>query len=121
MARKQTEKKTDTPARARRSTKRSEPTSRRDEDGRGKKRGGLNKIGALWITSGRNGKFMSGRIELNEGEEIRILVFKNDYKEQSKHPDYNIFEPESETESGGREEQSRGRGKADYDDSDIPF
>ncbi len=67
-----------------------------------KKEGGLKKIGALWLGSGKNGKFMSGRIEVSEVEEIRILVFKNNYKDEGeRRPDYIIYEPETEAEKSG--------------------
>lgn len=58
-------------------------------------------IGALWEKeSGKGGKFFSGNIEVN-GEKISIVVFKNNYKEESKHPDYKIFlsKPREETRS----------------------
>jgi hypothetical protein len=56
----------------------------------------LKKIGALWIGNGKNGKFMSGRIELSEDEELRVLVFKNGYKEKPSQPDYVIYEPKDD-------------------------
>lgn len=84
-------------------------------------RGTLNRIGALWIGDGKNGKFMSGRIELSEDQEVRILVFKNGYKENASHPDYIIYEPETPSESRGRNDQARGRGTATHSDDDIPF
>jgi hypothetical protein len=56
----------------------------------------LKKIGALWIGNGKNGKFMSGRIELSEDEELRVLVFKNGFKEKPSQPDYVIYEPKDE-------------------------
>ena len=83
--------------------------------------GGLNRIGALWLGKTRTGGgMMSGRIELADGQ-IRILVFKNSYKENEKHPDYIIYEPETVEEQRNREQQAQGKGRADYDDSDIPF
>jgi hypothetical protein len=56
----------------------------------------LKKIGALWIGNGKNGKFMSGRIELSEDEELRVLVFKNGFKEKPSQPDYVIYEPQED-------------------------
>jgi hypothetical protein len=81
----------------------------------------LNKIGVLWLKDGQNGKFMSGRIELSDGNEMCIFVFKNGYKENASHPDYVIFEPENEEAKKAREAQAAGKGKATHDDSDIPF
>lgn len=82
---------------------------------KGSGRGKLQKVGALWLKTGNNGKFMSGTITLGEGENatIRLLVFKNGYKEESKHPDYVIYTPE-DSEAGGD-------GKAKITDDDIPF
>ena len=99
-----------------RRTNRSNPERR--ETGKGKQ-GNLNRIGALWIGEGRNGKFMSGRIELTEGQEVRILVFKNNYKEESKHPDYIIYEPESQQENANRNRAAKDWGGPA--DDDIPF
>jgi hypothetical protein len=84
-------------------------------------RGTLNRIGALWIGEGKKGKFMSGRIELSENQEVRILVFKNGYKENNSHPDYIIYEPETPQESRGRNDQATGRGNATHSDDEIPF
>lgn len=114
-------KKTDTakPKTRKRTTERSEPTNANQRGGQG--RGTLNRIGALWIGNGKNGKFMSGRIELAEGEETRILVFKNGYKENASHPDYVIYEPENPSENRNRNAQARGRGNATHADDDIPF
>jgi hypothetical protein len=49
-----------------------------------------NSIGALWITKGKNIKYLSGEIELN-GEKSRLVVFKNSFKTDEKHPDYKIY------------------------------
>lgn len=84
-------------------------------------RGNLNRIGALWINEGRNGKFMSGRIELAEDAAIRILVFKNGFKDEPNQPDYIIYEPESAEDTAAREQQARGKGRATHSDDDIPF
>lgn len=48
-------------------------------------------IGALWKKESSKGTtFLSGELEI-EGKKHRIVVFKNTYKEQEKHPDYRIF------------------------------
>lgn len=88
-------------------------SSRKTPAKTGDSKNGLKKIGALWLGTGKTGtKFMSGRIEFDDETEIRLLVFKNGYKEQSKHPDYIIYEPS--------EEQNAGR-STPKDDDDIPF
>jgi hypothetical protein len=56
-------------------------------------------IGGLWLKDGKNGKFMSGNIDLkelaeqtSETEKIPIIIFKNDRKKEGENtPDYRIF------------------------------
>jgi len=88
-------------------------------------RGNLNRIGALWLSRNKTSqgdRYMTGRITLEEGgDEIRLMVFKNGYKQEERHPDYIIYEPEAPADTAAREAQAKGKGKADYDDSDIPF
>ena len=50
----------------------------------------MTKIGALWIGGNGSKKWMSGNVEI-DGKKTSIIVFKNDYKKEDKHPDYNIF------------------------------
>ena len=79
------------------------------------KRGGLTKIGALWIKSGNNGKFMSGTLSLDDENPnmiVKVLVFKNGYKEEAKHPDYVVYVPAEEIEKASNPEIT---------DDDIPF
>ena len=53
-------------------------------------------IGSIWIKDGRNGKFLSGNIDLNEikqqgaqGDKVYIVIFKNDRKMPGENtPDY---------------------------------
>ena len=56
----------------------------------GEDRGELKKIGSLWLKDGKNGKFMSGTLEMF-GIESTVFVFKNDKGENPKRPDYQIF------------------------------
>ena len=86
-------------------------------------RGNLNRIGALWISDRKTrqgDKYLTGRIQLDDNTEIRLMVFKNGYKEEPRHPDYIIYEPEAPADTNTRDQQAKGKGKADYDDS-IPF
>jgi len=44
-------------------------------------------IGALWLKTSQKGtKFMTGKIN---GQDV--VVFKNQFKEQDKHPDYRVY------------------------------
>jgi len=48
-------------------------------------------IGALWEkTSGRGANFLTGEVEI-DGKKIKLVCFKNGYKEQEKHPDWRIY------------------------------
>lgn len=112
-------KRSTAPAKQRRAT-RSRPENR--ETARNQ-RGNLNRIGALWLSKNRTrqgDRYMSGRLQLDDNTEIKLLVFKNGYKEEDRHPDYIIYEPEAQQDTVAREQQAKGKGKADYDDS-IPF
>jgi len=99
---------------------RSQPAQPRQE----KPQGNLNRIGALWLSRNRTrqgDRYMSGRITLDDNTEIRLLVFKNGFKENDSHPDYIIYEPEARQDTAARDEQAKGKGKATYSDDDIPF
>lgn len=69
-------------------------------------------LGALWLKDGKNGKYMSGRIEIN-GEKINIVVFKNTYKEKENQPDYKILRSRPKTDAPQQ--------TADTFEDDIPF
>jgi len=44
-------------------------------------------IGALWLKTSQKGtKFMTGKIN-----GVDVVVFKNQFKEQDKHPDYRVY------------------------------
>jgi uncharacterized protein (DUF736 family) len=69
-----------------------------------------NNIGALWLNESKKGnRYMSGVIEL-DGKKHKIVVFKNKYKEEDKHPDYRIFA----SQPGGEQTD-------DFQDDSIPF
>ena len=47
--------------------------------------------GALWKHESKAGEtYLSGVVEI-DGKKVDIVVFKNKYKEEPKHPDYRIF------------------------------
>ena len=73
-------------------------------------------IGGLWLKTGKSGsKFMSGNIEI-DGKKHSFVVFKNQYKREDKHPDYQIYQ--------GRDNESKKEipaSHADIPDSDIPY
>ena len=48
-------------------------------------------IGALWLNESKDGKkYFSGIVTIG-GDTHKIVVFKNNYKEEDKHPDYKIY------------------------------
>ena len=66
--------------------------------------------GALWISVSKTGtKYMSGSVEI-DGVKTKIVVFKNNYKEEEKHPDYKIYLS-----------QPQGGASQEVDGSDVPF
>lgn len=92
----------------------------------------LTKIGAFWLRDAKNGsKYMSGKIEQALPADAVLLVFKNNYKKEDKHPDYEIFVKQVEqTENtvssstappqGPSAAQTR-KAMAAAPDEDIPF
>lgn len=70
------------------------------------------KIGALWQTESAKGTYYTGSIEVG-GEVIKVVVFKNGYKKESKHPDMIIYK--------SRPRDKAAESETSKDDSDIPF
>jgi hypothetical protein len=60
----------------------------------------MEKIGALWIKEGKNGKFMSGIIGGKS-----VLIFKNSRKNNPKHPDYEVFKGQDRDELPPKEDE----------------
>lgn len=84
----------------------------------------LESVGAFWKKE-KNGKtFYSGQIEMEKAQivdgKIQILLYKNDYKEEDKHPDLKIFQIQDDEQQAPQQEQ---RQTVPDDDSelDIPF
>ncbi len=58
-------------------------------------------IGAAWEkTSSRGTPYLSIELELN-GEKIKLVAFKNGYKELDKHPDWKIYPSDDQAPQGG--------------------
>lgn len=47
-------------------------------------------IGALWFNKGKKQNYMTGQIEIDE-KQYKIVVFKNNYKQEDNQPDYRIY------------------------------
>lgn len=68
----------------------------------------MEKIGALWLKDGKQGKFMSGVIGGRN-----VLIFKNTRKGKGdKYPDYEVFNP------GKKDELPS---KKDDKNEEVPF
>jgi len=66
----------------------------------------MDKIGALWLKTGKDGKkFMSGVIGGKQ-----VLVFKNERKNAENHPNYQVFDPGNKTDLPSKP-----------DDEEVPF
>lgn len=66
-------------------------------------------IGGLWEKETKSGKVLSGSIEVN-GQKVRIAIWPNKYKTETKHPDFRIFVDNYEPKP-----------KANEPESDLPF
>jgi uncharacterized protein (DUF736 family) len=75
-----------------------------------------NELGALWLKDGKNGKYMSGKLTTPGGEDVQIVVFKNNYKQKDNQPDYRILKSEPKGASNAQEQAVR-----DVFESDVPF
>ena len=72
-------------------------------------------IGALWLNESKTGKkYMSGLIEVG-GVKQKIVVFKNDYKQEDRHPDYRIYASTPQSSAAPAEDDDEG-----FSD-DVPF
>ncbi len=80
-------------------------------------------IGALWEKGTGDKKYFSGEIENEKGEKSQIVVFRNSYKEQEKHPDWKIFKsvPKEERASSPISKQPEEPAQSEEDSSGLPF
>tara|TARA_Y100000593_G_C4297460_1_gene331413 strand:+ start:1510 stop:1788 length:279 start_codon:yes stop_codon:yes gene_type:complete len=72
--------------------------------------------GALWLKESPSQKYFSGHVKVDDfGEEklLKVVVFKNNYKEKDNHPDFRIYlatdapqSKETETSSPQTQEMS---------------
>lgn len=54
-------------------------------------------IGSLWLKEGSKGKYLSGKITVEDSNGVKItqsvILFKNKFKEKDNQPDYVVFKP----------------------------
>ncbi len=93
-------------------TKKTATKDTKKKSNKQQKKNKLRKIGALWLRTAKNSgdKYMSGVVDIDGDNSIRVVVFKNGYKEETKHPDYVIYIQEEEHEEN-----------TPTSDDDIPF
>lgn len=48
------------------------------------------RVGAGWLKKGKDGQFVSISLEL-DNKKYKLVMFKNKFKNQDNHPDYNIY------------------------------
>lgn len=72
-------------------------------------------IGALWKREGKNQRFLSGKITLND-EVVNVVVYVNKFKEKDNQPDFRIYKdrPMEQTASDKPKET------AEDIDADLP-
>jgi uncharacterized protein (DUF736 family) len=77
-------------------------------------------IGALWLKKSQktDTSYLSGSIKLPSGETMKVLVFKNKYKNSSNQPDYRIFPDEK---LATEKPAATPAFKDEDEDSEIPF
>ena len=70
-------------------------------------------IGALWLNKSAKGvSYFSGVVEI-DGKKTSVVIFKNTFKEEDKHPDYKIYE--------SKPKESKPAAKQESFSDDIPF
>jgi uncharacterized protein (DUF736 family) len=58
----------------------------------------MKKLGALWLRKDKDGaSYFSGSLE-DLAQDIPVVVFKNNKKEQDNHPDYIVYRSEPQAE-----------------------
>ena len=90
----------------------------------------LKKVGALWLKEKDGKRFFSGKMEFELPAGATVLIYRNDRKQQEKHPDYTIhtFEddqpaPRNEYQQAPRDYKAEREAEAQGPppDLDIPF
>jgi len=79
-------------------------------------------IGALWSKQSKNGaNYLSGSVEI-DGKKTQIVVFKNKFKEQDKHPDWKIFisQPQNRQENSSTDNVTNANNNNE-DNDPLPF
>lgn len=86
----------------------------------------LKEAGAFWSRKSKSGNsFLSGSFKTASGEEVKVMIFKNSYKEKgSKQPDYRAYFDTSTPQQSGETTQTPASSKSEgtvQSTEDIPF
>lgn len=82
----------------------------------------LKKVGALWLKEKDGKKFFSGKMEFALPAGATVLIYRNDRKQQDKHPDYTIHTFEDDQPAPRNEyQQAPPSNPGPPPDEDIPF
>jgi hypothetical protein len=82
----------------------------------------LIRASGLWVKDGKRGKFFSGQVKEDIPAGAKILIFRNDKRENESQPEFTLFfvSPEEQPPMRRAEPQTT-RQAPEVDDSDIPF
>ena len=77
----------------------------------------LKKVGALWLKEKDGSKYMSGKLTEGIAAGAQVLVYRNKYKKDEKHPDYTLHIIEDDQPAPRDDYRQTGPPTGD----DIPF
>jgi uncharacterized protein (DUF736 family) len=79
-------------------------------------------LGALWAREGKNQNYFSGYVtvgELGFEKKIKIVGFKNNFKDSENHPDFRLYVSEDREAQSGDKPQTTGKDKTDGEDQEL--
>lgn len=62
----------------------------------------LRKVGAMWLREKNGKKYMSGSVNESLPSGTKLLMYRNDYKKDEKHPDYTLHVVDDEADQSDR-------------------
>jgi uncharacterized protein (DUF736 family) len=71
-------------------------------------------MGAFWTQEGKNGKYLTGYIEV-EDKKIRVVMFPNRHKINEKAPDYKLYISKEKADSPATDKK-----KDNSDNNELP-
>jgi len=68
-------------------------------------------VGALWKKESATQKYFSGHIKVDDGmggdELLKVVIFKNNYKEKDNHPDFRVYTVDDTRSSSSDKEDEK--------------